>query len=83
MRTYYGKRSPRGFANEIEVHVFRSRADRDAWVAADRAELSACMRRPCTASEARRLWAYKGDALTESFHSRVEHGQGMEAPWIQ
>lgn len=77
MRHYYAKQSPRGFANEIVVHRFPSRAARDAWVevhASDGDVNAASMgASACTAREARSILAYRGDAITESYNSYVDH----------
>jgi len=58
-RRFYAAQSPRGFANEINVHVFRSRAARDAWVAehADDGDVNAATRGAysITSKEARRI----------------------------
>lgn len=32
MTIYYAAQSPRGFANEVDIHAFSTKAKRDAWV---------------------------------------------------
>ena len=77
MRHYYAEQSPRGFANEIEVHKFESRAERDAWVEKHRndGDVNSASQgaSACTADRARRILAYRGDAITESYNGLVEH----------
>lgn len=31
-RNYYAAQSPRGFSNEVDIYIFRSIAERNAWV---------------------------------------------------
>jgi len=77
MRHYYAKQSPRGFANEIEVHKFESRAERDAWVEKHRNDgdvnSAACGAEPCAAAEARHILGRKSDALTEQYNDLIDH----------
>ena len=79
-RHYYAEQSPRGFANEVIVHKFESRAQRDAWVEehqydgdVNSAYTGAGV---CTAAEARRILAYRGDAITESYNGLIDHDEG-------
>ena len=77
MRYYYAEQSPRGFANETIVHKFPSRAQRDAWVAEHESDgdvnSASQGANACTAAEAQRILAYRGDAITESYNGLVEH----------
>jgi len=56
---YYAAHSPRGFANEITVHVFDTRAARDEWVSEHEqdGDVNSASQgaRAITAAEARRL----------------------------
>jgi hypothetical protein len=74
---YYAAQSPRGFANEISVHIFCTRADRDQWVAkhADDGDVNAayCGAYAITSRRARKIIGYRGDAVTENFNSHVSH----------
>lgn len=76
-RRFYAAQSPRGFVNEVMVHVFRSRADRDAWVAEHEddgdANSAACGAYAITAKRARDILGYRGNAITESFNDAIEH----------
>lgn len=76
-RHYYAEQSPRGFANEVIVHKFESRAQRDAWVEEHRydGDVNSAYTgaRACTADEARRILAYRGDAITESYNGLIDH----------
>jgi len=76
-RHYYAKQSPRGFANETVVHRFPSRAARDAWVDSHRYDgdvnSAYCGAESCTRREADRILGYRGDAVTESYNSYVDH----------
>lgn len=76
-RRFYAAQSPRGFANEVEVHVFRSRADRDTWVAEHKDDgdvnSAACGAYEVSAKHARYLLGYRGDAITQSYNRPVEH----------
>ena len=75
---YYAAQSPRGFANEIAIHSFPSRASRDAWVTAhaDDGDVNSAARGAyaVTAKQARQLLRYSGDAITPSFMSERVHG---------
>jgi len=76
---YYAEQSPRGFANETMVHRFPSRAARDAWVEEHRydGDINSAYTgaSACTADEARRILAYRGDAITESYNGLVDHDE--------
>lgn len=76
-RRFYAAQSPRGFANECQVHAFPSRAARDEWVAAheddgdvNSAALGAWA---ITGRQARRILGYRGDAATQCYNSALEH----------
>jgi hypothetical protein len=77
MTSFYAAQSPRGFANEINVHQFRSRKERDAWVAehTDDGDVNSASRGAyvITSRRAKAILAYAGDAATESFNSAVAH----------
>jgi hypothetical protein len=76
-KSYYAEQSPRGFANEIIVHHFSSRAARDAWVYQhkDDGDCNSAVigARACTAKRAQEILGYKGNAITESFNGLIEH----------
>lgn len=76
-RHYYAEQAPRGFANEIMVHRFPSRQARDAWVEEHAYDgdcnSAACGASACTADRARHILAYRGDAITESYHGLIDH----------
>ena len=76
-RRYYAAQSPRGFANEINVHVFGSRLARDLWVDqhADDGDVNsaACGARAISSMHARRISGDRGDAATQSYNSMIEH----------
>jgi hypothetical protein len=76
-RRYFAAQSPRGFANEIDVHSFPSRQARDQWVEAheDDGDVNSASQgaRAITSKRARSIVGYGGDAATESFNSVVEH----------
>lgn len=69
---FYAKQSPRGFSNEINVYSFASRKARDAWVEEHRndgdANSAYCGASACSASEAKKIADYRGDAVTQSFN---------------
>ena len=75
--SYYASQSPRGFANEVIAHKFASRAARDQWVDEHRSDgdCNSATRgaSACTAAQARKIVGYRGDAVTESYNSMVEH----------
>jgi hypothetical protein len=79
-RHYYAEQSPRGFANEVIVHKFESRAQRDAWVEEHQydGDVNSAYTgaRACTAAEAKRILAYRGDAITESYNGLIDHDEG-------
>lgn len=74
---FYAAQSPRGFANEINVHVFPSRDARDTWVAehADDGDVNSasCGAYKITAKSARSILGYRGDAATQNYNSAIEH----------
>ena len=76
-RHYYAAQSPRGFANETQVHVFRSRAARDAWWEDHKSDgdvnSASCGAYRVTAKEARAIINYTGDSVTRSYNSVVHH----------
>ena len=76
-RQYYAAQSPRGFANEVTVHVFKSRGDRDAWVAQHESDgdvnSAACGAYAITAKRARAILGYRGDAATDSYNAAIKH----------
>ena len=73
--TYYAEQSPRGFANEVNVHSFASRAERDAWVEEHRSDgdVNSAARgaRRCTAREAREITRARGNAVTQNYNTRT------------
>jgi hypothetical protein len=75
---FYAKQSPRGFANEINVYAFATKAARDEWV--DRhandgdVNSAACGAETCTAKEAKKIVGYRGDAITKSYNSDIMDG---------
>ena len=76
-RKYYASQSPRGFANEIEVHAFSSVAARNAWVAEheDDGDVNSaqCGAHAITSKCARKIVGYRGDAATRSYNTIVMH----------
>jgi len=74
---FYAAQSPRGFANEVNVHTFATKAARDAWVAKheDDGGVNAASQGayPITSKRARVILGYRGDAATESYNSAVQH----------
>jgi hypothetical protein len=76
MRHYYAMQSPRGFANEITILRFASRAARDRWVDKHRSDgdVNSASQggKPCTADEARRILADRGDAMTATYHRMID-----------
>ena len=75
---YYAKQSPRGFANEIVVHQFPSRRERDAWVEQHETDgdcnSAARGARSCSASEAHRLLRRVGQP-DQYIRLEDEHGE--------
>lgn len=75
---YYAKQSPRGFANEINVYAFATKAARDEWVHrhANDGDVNSAYRgaEACTAKEAKRIAGYRGDAVTKSYNSDILDG---------
>lgn len=76
-RSYYAEQNPRGFANEIEVHKFTSKAARDQWVDEhkDDGDVNSAYRgaRAVTAREAKRTLARRGDAATATYIGIIYH----------
>lgn len=76
-RKFYAAQSLRGFANEIDVHAFNSRATRDAWVNdhTDDGDVNSAARGAYAISsyKARRILGYRGDAATQSFNGLIQH----------
>ncbi len=76
-RKFYAAQSPRGFANEIDVHVFPSRPARDQWVVEHRndGDVNSASQGAYTisSSEARKISGYRGDAATRSYNGVIEH----------
>lgn len=77
MLKFYAAQSPRGFANEINVHSFSSHQARDAWVSAheDDGDVNSASQGAykITSKRARQILGYRGDAATESYNGSVEH----------
>jgi hypothetical protein len=75
--TFYAAQAPRGFANEVEVHSFKARADRDSWVAAhaDDGDVNSASQGAyaITSKRARAILGYRGDAATQSYNSAIAH----------
>lgn len=76
--SYYAYQRPRGFANEVNVYVFRSRRQRDAWVDehkddgdVDSANLGG---KVCTAREAHRLLGASDDETTKYYNQYIVMG---------
>lgn len=76
-RKFYAAQSPRGFANEINVHVFPSRAARDEWVSSHEGDgdinSAALGAYAITSERARKILGYRGNAVTQSYNSAIEH----------
>lgn len=74
-RNFYAAQSPRGFSNEVVVHVFSTRAGRDAWVAENDDDRDGAERCPwaITAKAARRILGDRGDGVTQSYNNLVTH----------
>lgn len=76
-RHFYAAQSPRGFANEIVVHIFPARRTRDAWVAAhtDDGDVNSATRgaRIIGAGAAYAIAGYRGDAATQSYNTTTAH----------
>lgn len=66
---YYAAISPREFANEVEIHKFGSKAQRDTWVG-DRDQSWSC-----SPKFARLILTDKGDTATMTYHSLHDHSQ--------
>lgn len=78
---FYAKQSPRGFANEINVFEFKTRAARDEWVCRhkDDGDVNSAYRgaRACLARDAARIVRWRGDAITQSFNSGFIDGDEL------
>ncbi len=76
-RHFFARQAPRGFANEIDIHSFSLRADRDAWVAdhASDGDVNAayCGAKPCTAREATEILRRRKDDLTMQYNNLIDH----------
>ena len=74
-RNFYAAQSPRGFSNEVVVHIFASRSERDAWIAEKDDDRHGADRCPwaITARAARRILGERGDAVTHSYNARITH----------
>jgi hypothetical protein len=74
---YYAAQSPRGFANEVNVHTFATKAARDAWVDrhADDGDVNSASQGAyaITSKRARAILGYRGDSATQSYNSAVQH----------
>jgi hypothetical protein len=68
-RHYYAAQSPRGFANEVDVCRFGSKAERDAYAAADHWDVGT---EAITARDARRILARKDNDLTQQYNRLLE-----------
>jgi len=76
---FYAQRSPRGFANEIDIHRFRTKAERDAFVEDARTAAEVC-----TAAEARAILRRKPTAMTDQYNTLLELRDGVwteVCPW--
>lgn len=77
MARFYAAQSPRGFANEINVHSFSSRKERDTWVAEhdNDGDVNSASRGAyaVSAKRAKQILGYRGDAITTSYNATVEH----------
>lgn len=74
IRNFYAAFSPRGFQNETQIHAFRSKASRDAWVAGlDYDEYQSSGPRAVSAKFAKRMIDQYGDAATENYNSIINH----------
>lgn len=75
---FYAKQSPRGFANEINVYGFATKAARDEWVERHEndGDVNSAARgaEACTAKEAKKIAGYRGDAITQSYNSDIRDG---------
>lgn len=86
---HYAAQSPRGFSNEITVHAFTSRPDRDAWVDvhADDGGVNSASQGALaiTAQHARSILNDKGDGATAMYHSLERHypaSTAIEPTWL-
>jgi hypothetical protein len=76
-RKFYAAQSPRGFANETNVHVFSTRAARDQWVAdhKDDGDVNSASQGgyAITSAQARKILGERGDAVTANYSASVAH----------
>lgn len=76
MTKHYAAQSPRGFANEVNVYSFSSRAKRDAWVEEHRHDgdvnSAYCGAYSITRKEALRVAGYAVDGAGFPDSSRVD-----------
>lgn len=70
---FYARQAPRGFVNETLVYGFATKSARDAWVDLHYNDggcnSALCGARACSAKEARKILAYKGNAVTKSYNA--------------
>lgn len=84
MRHYYARQLPRGFVNEVDIHVFTSRTTRNEWVDAHRNDgdvNSATMGAVGCSLDQAREWAALNHARVLA-HDRADEGQtilGLQA----
>ncbi len=80
----YAVQSPRGFANELNVHAFVDTATRDAWVAEheDDGDVNSatCGARPISPKQAADILHYRGNASTEAYNAIIPHGEARNCP---
>ncbi len=73
----YAVQAPRGFANELMIHVFPSKDARDQWVAEhqDDGDVNSAAQgaRAITSRQAYKIQCYRGDAATRSYNATIEH----------
>lgn len=78
-RRYYAAQSPRGYGNEIQVHVFPSRAARDGWVRehAEDGDVNAarCGAYAISAQRARHMLGWRGTVTVANMHTAVCHDE--------
>lgn len=76
-RRFFAAQSPRGFANEVNMHVFPTRSSRDAWVAehCDDGDMNSATQGACsvTAKRARQILGNRGDAIIVGYTSALFH----------
>jgi hypothetical protein len=76
-RRHYAAQSPRGFANEVDVHTFPSQKARDAWVSEHETDgdVNSASRGAyaITSRRAYQILGYRGDAVTRNHNRAVAH----------